>query len=546
MTHSVNYYEYIQSAEWRQKAHEAKQRAGYRCQVCNRPATEVVLDAHHRTYERLGNEHPEDITVLCRNCHELYEHNRKAPYTPPSKPLPSGRHANTNIQLRDASHFSLIDSTKPDSRIRDTSNPIWPKILKRVGQAITVLFFAGIFLAQCAARDWFVQNPETGEYQSVMESILSDLRKHLFSSDPSGETWIEISSTPGMIEFMVPAAFRLTEETQDRISFRSSENELLVECIEGLPGFKETDDIDPNTLGRFLVGLFPKDANATLRSASFVNIQGTGAFEAEISLRPEGQNARALIVNRDFGNNAGGCNITLIHRGDQPISDSERQTARRVLSSVVWKDVQDKRTSRSGLIDSSMITAASAIASTSPGRVGVGQAELDYAWQPHRFENATLQVEFPPGWELGIDKIDGVSLVSGTKIIFLTWYHNNASTADMLQVRVDHPELFESTMRFKEIRIRESLEALKPQTVDMRMLDKCDLGGKAALCYVVKVEAATTPRTPTEPIHQIWFEFDCENNLICDGYYIRFGGEASLLAEEWKLLGRFISSVQLE
>lgn len=73
----VDYYEYIQSAEWRQRADEAKRRAGYRCRVCNRSASQVTLNAHHRTYDRLGHEDPDDITVLCRDCHELYEVNKK-------------------------------------------------------------------------------------------------------------------------------------------------------------------------------------------------------------------------------------------------------------------------------------------------------------------------------------------------------------------------------------------------------------------------------------------------------------------------------------
>lgn len=72
-----SYEEYIRSQEWREKAEEAKAKAGNRCQVCNRSRAEVQLDAHHRTYERLGNELPEDITVLCRDCHQLYEDSKK-------------------------------------------------------------------------------------------------------------------------------------------------------------------------------------------------------------------------------------------------------------------------------------------------------------------------------------------------------------------------------------------------------------------------------------------------------------------------------------
>jgi hypothetical protein len=74
----VNYRKYITSPEWKRKAAAAKKRAGYRCQICNRGRKDGVrLDAHHRTYERLGHERPEDITVLCHACHELYETNKK-------------------------------------------------------------------------------------------------------------------------------------------------------------------------------------------------------------------------------------------------------------------------------------------------------------------------------------------------------------------------------------------------------------------------------------------------------------------------------------
>ena len=72
----VNYKAYIRSKEWKKKAEAAKVRAGNRCQLCNRPCSEVQLEAHHRTYERLGNELPGDITVLCRDCHQAHEESK--------------------------------------------------------------------------------------------------------------------------------------------------------------------------------------------------------------------------------------------------------------------------------------------------------------------------------------------------------------------------------------------------------------------------------------------------------------------------------------
>lgn len=78
----VNYGEYLKSDRWRFTADAAKKRAGYRCQVCNR--SDDVLDAHHRTYDRLGDELDTDITVLCRKCHGLFHANKRGDLPDPN------------------------------------------------------------------------------------------------------------------------------------------------------------------------------------------------------------------------------------------------------------------------------------------------------------------------------------------------------------------------------------------------------------------------------------------------------------------------------
>jgi 5-methylcytosine-specific restriction endonuclease McrA len=65
----MDYQEYIQSEEWKQRAHEAKRRAGWQCAVC---ASTKSLEAHHRTYDRLGRERPQDLVVLCWRCHRRH------------------------------------------------------------------------------------------------------------------------------------------------------------------------------------------------------------------------------------------------------------------------------------------------------------------------------------------------------------------------------------------------------------------------------------------------------------------------------------------
>jgi hypothetical protein len=68
----MNYREYLQSDHWRNMRLVALQRANFHCQVCN---ADTRLDVYHRTYERRGHELPDDLTVLCRSCHETFHKN---------------------------------------------------------------------------------------------------------------------------------------------------------------------------------------------------------------------------------------------------------------------------------------------------------------------------------------------------------------------------------------------------------------------------------------------------------------------------------------
>lgn len=70
------YRSYLASDAWRRKRALLLRRAGHRCQVCNARGR---LDIHHRTYERLGREHPADLGVLCRACHERFHEGGRRP-----------------------------------------------------------------------------------------------------------------------------------------------------------------------------------------------------------------------------------------------------------------------------------------------------------------------------------------------------------------------------------------------------------------------------------------------------------------------------------
>jgi hypothetical protein len=63
------YRQYLESPEWKARAEAAKARFGGLCALCSSPDG---LEAHHRTYARVGKENPEDLTALCSSCHRAY------------------------------------------------------------------------------------------------------------------------------------------------------------------------------------------------------------------------------------------------------------------------------------------------------------------------------------------------------------------------------------------------------------------------------------------------------------------------------------------
>ena len=71
---SINYYEYLESKEWKAKRQEAFAYYGERCSLCGKKKN---LQVHHIHYKSLGNEDVKDLTILCGGCHVAFEKRRK-------------------------------------------------------------------------------------------------------------------------------------------------------------------------------------------------------------------------------------------------------------------------------------------------------------------------------------------------------------------------------------------------------------------------------------------------------------------------------------
>jgi len=62
----MNYYEYLQSELWGKRRYAALERADFKCELCGEIDS---LEVHHRTYDRLGDEDPSDLIVICKSHH---------------------------------------------------------------------------------------------------------------------------------------------------------------------------------------------------------------------------------------------------------------------------------------------------------------------------------------------------------------------------------------------------------------------------------------------------------------------------------------------
>lgn len=65
-----SYQAYLNSPHWKKIRLEALDRADWRCMLCNTCAG--PLHVHHRTYDRIGNEDPTDVIVLCSTHHGMF------------------------------------------------------------------------------------------------------------------------------------------------------------------------------------------------------------------------------------------------------------------------------------------------------------------------------------------------------------------------------------------------------------------------------------------------------------------------------------------
>jgi 5-methylcytosine-specific restriction endonuclease McrA len=74
------YKDYLNSNEWAQIRIDLFNIRGKKCEDCGNTKR---LQIHHLTYKNIFNEEPEDLKILCKNCHQKeygYVKNKKGKY----------------------------------------------------------------------------------------------------------------------------------------------------------------------------------------------------------------------------------------------------------------------------------------------------------------------------------------------------------------------------------------------------------------------------------------------------------------------------------
>lgn len=81
----AEYAIYLRSREWAARRLERLKSARYACAL--NVSHRSQLEVHHRTYDRIGHELPEDLVVLCARCHRRFHDLLPAIHMEPTLPF---------------------------------------------------------------------------------------------------------------------------------------------------------------------------------------------------------------------------------------------------------------------------------------------------------------------------------------------------------------------------------------------------------------------------------------------------------------------------
>ena len=74
------YDAYLKSPEWQELRDHIRWARNYNCEECGIHASDTLLIVHHRTYEHVTNEQPEELLLVCEECHHTLHDKEMIPF----------------------------------------------------------------------------------------------------------------------------------------------------------------------------------------------------------------------------------------------------------------------------------------------------------------------------------------------------------------------------------------------------------------------------------------------------------------------------------
>lgn len=137
-----SYEQYLRTRHWdrMRRSLRKSELAKNGCAVCGNPYT----DAHHKTYERLGNERLEDLLPLCQPCHSLLHEDREL-----------------STQVAAWYEVASTQRAKPRQPSKKIRKPVYPTQISKEAPPGTVVHSPSDFFAAArekqAKRTWKIR-----------------------------------------------------------------------------------------------------------------------------------------------------------------------------------------------------------------------------------------------------------------------------------------------------------------------------------------------------------------------------------------------------
>lgn len=112
----TEYQQYLASPKWRNFRAKILNERGHFCEYCGR---EHRLHLHHLTYDRIYNEHPDDVMILCEGHHKIIEDLKKQGKIPKLKVLSNMR----GFTFMSLEEFHLYNDAVALGYIKDDGDP---------------------------------------------------------------------------------------------------------------------------------------------------------------------------------------------------------------------------------------------------------------------------------------------------------------------------------------------------------------------------------------------------------------------------------------